>query len=164
LEPSNQNVDAHAGKKKGGYGRPPLDYFLTSPGAGVGLGAPELSFSAGILWDPADPVVGDGFAFVPPVEPFGLRSTAPLLPPACSSICLVVPWALAADIPAISAAVATRVVMVFIFVPVWLFEHLAASRDVLPWNWRRAESSRQPKVASRPQRQALRHGIVPVSQ
>ena len=89
------------GKEKGGYGRPPLDYFLTSPGAGVGLGAPELSFSAGIiLWDPADPVVGDGFDFVPPVEPFGLRSTAPLLPPACSSICLVVPWALAAaDVP-----------------------------------------------------------------
>jgi hypothetical protein len=64
-------------KGKGGYGRPPLDYFLTSPGAGVGLGAPELSFSAGIiLWEPADPVVGDGFDFVPPVEPFGLRSTA----------------------------------------------------------------------------------------
>jgi hypothetical protein len=74
--------------------RPPLGYyFLTSPGAGVGLGAPELSFSAGILCEPAAPVVGegDGFAFVPPVEPLGFLSTAPPLPPACSSICLVVP-------------------------------------------------------------------------
>ena len=29
-------------------------------------------------------VDGDGFAFVPPVVPLGFRSTAPLLPPACS--------------------------------------------------------------------------------
>jgi membrane fusion protein, heavy metal efflux system len=28
---------------------------------------------------------GDGFAFVPPVEPLGFLSTAPPLPPACSS-------------------------------------------------------------------------------
>jgi hypothetical protein len=34
--------------EKGGYSRPPSRYFRTSPGAGVGLGAPELSFSAGI--------------------------------------------------------------------------------------------------------------------
>ena len=49
-------------KKGGGSGRRPLTYFLTSPGTGVGLGAPELSFSAGILWELAAPVVGDGFA------------------------------------------------------------------------------------------------------
>ena len=85
-------------QKEGGYSRPlrtlkrGASYFLTSPGAGVGFGAPELSFSAGILCEPAAPVVdGDGFAFVPPVVPLGFRSTAPLLPPACSSICFVVP-------------------------------------------------------------------------
>jgi hypothetical protein len=112
-----------------------LAYFLTSPGAGVGFGAPELSFSAGILCEPAAPVVdGDGFAFVPPVVPLGFRSTAPLLPPACSSICLVVPWALAAANPAISAAAATMVVMVFILQYLFGFENLAASRDIFPRN------------------------------
>ena len=87
-----------------------LAYLLTSPGAGVGLGAPELSFSAGILCEPAAPVVdgGDGFAFVPPVVPSGFRSTAPLLPPACSSICFVVPCALAAATPVIRAPATTR--------------------------------------------------------
>jgi hypothetical protein len=90
-------------------------YFLTSPGAGVGFGAPELSFSAGILCEPAAPVVdGDGLALVPPVVPLGFRSTAPLLPPACSSICLVVPGALAADMPVTRAAVATSMMIVFI--------------------------------------------------
>ena len=87
-------------QEEGGYSRPlctlkmrrALAYFLTSPGAGVGFGAPELSFSAGILREPAAPVVcGEGFALVPPVVPLGFRSTAPLLPPACSSICFVVP-------------------------------------------------------------------------
>jgi hypothetical protein len=95
-----------------------LAYFLTSPGAGVGFGAPELSFSAGILCEPAAPVVddGDGFAFEPPVAPLGFRSTAPLLPPACSSICFVVPCASATDIPVIRPAAATRVMRVFILV------------------------------------------------
>jgi hypothetical protein len=79
-------------------------------------------------------VDGDGFAFVPPVVPLGFRSTAPLLPPACSSICLVVPWALAAANPAISAAAATMVVMVFILQYLFGFENLAASRDIFPRN------------------------------
>ena len=29
----------------------------------------------------------EGLALLPPMVPLGLRSTAPLLPPACSSIC-----------------------------------------------------------------------------
>jgi hypothetical protein len=38
----------HMREKRAAIAALPLDYFLTSPGAGVGLGAPELSFSAGI--------------------------------------------------------------------------------------------------------------------
>src|SRR3954471_16713452 len=80
---------------------------------------------------PPAPVVRDGLDFEPPVVPSGLRSTAPLLPPACSSICLVVPWALAAAIPVMRAAVAKRVVMVFMCVSCLVFENLAASGDAL---------------------------------
>jgi hypothetical protein len=132
---SGRRERRHGSKQRGGPSRPfvistqLLAYFLTSPGAGVGFGAPELSFSAGILCEPAAPVVdgGDGFAFEPPVEPLGFRSTAPLLPPACSSICFVVPCALATAIPVIRAAPATRVMRVmrvFILVP-----HLRLARQ-----------------------------------
>lgn len=47
-EVSERPCPGTCGRKKGGYSRPSVYYFLTSPGAGVGLGAPELSFSAGI--------------------------------------------------------------------------------------------------------------------
>jgi hypothetical protein len=50
----------------------------------------------------------------PPTEPPGFRSTDWLFPPACSSICLVVPWALAVAIPATSTAATKIVLRVFI--------------------------------------------------
>src|SRR6185436_19684480 len=57
---------------------------------------------------------GDGLAFEPPVAPSGLRSTAPLLPPAGSSIfCEGACCALATLIPPTSVAAANRVVLVF---------------------------------------------------
>src|SRR5215203_1621520 len=60
------------------------------------------------------PTRGEGFILEPPTEPPGFRSTDWLFPPACSSICLVVPWALAVAIPATSTAATKIVLRVFI--------------------------------------------------
>lgn len=49
----------------------------------------------------------------PPTEPPGFRSTDWLLPPACSSICLLVPWALTPVMPATRIA-AVNIVNIFI--------------------------------------------------
>jgi hypothetical protein len=55
------------------------DYFLTSPGAGVGFGAPELSFSAGIFCE----LVG-AWPLVAGPEASGMVAAGPVIVPLCA--------------------------------------------------------------------------------